>query len=185
LQISVVFIHKDNDGGNDLLILADNLTLHIFFNTISIDQKELCKTNPPLTLAYSGLSDIYDNTYNANHFYFSLQVGSIAGNRYYDYNIPGTGVIRTADFDLDGWVDISIQYKDATTNLPKTAFFQNVGCPSDLTNNITNSNKFDGNLNFANCRYFNSMGDSVGIVTSPAGNSPVLSVSFFDYAELG
>lgn len=165
-----------------MLLLMEDMTLHTFYNNIPIDQKELCKGTTSFTLAYSGLDQMATREFGNNHFYFPLPIPGGNALYYYDSNVPGTGVIRTADYDLDGWVDIAVQYKYNDTNTPHVGFLQNVPCSDDLKRNMTQNNP---NLNTGNCRYFTFMNDNVNTVTSPAGNPPVLSVSFFDYAELG
>jgi hypothetical protein len=178
------FADMNNDGGNDLLILSQDLTLHVFINSISADQENLCKTATLTDFPYQGLDSLITPQYSAYHFFFKLQPNGVPANRYQSSFVPGSGVIRTGDLDLDGYIDITFQYM-ISGDSPKVAFYQNSACSSEYID-MASKNYAGGNPDFSRCRSYNMMTDYVSIVSNPAtGNQNVFSVSFFDFAELG
>jgi hypothetical protein len=116
------------------------------------------------------------------HYYYVLQPGFANGTAYRNPKIPGTGIPRFGDIELDGYQDMILTISQPTVaNTPvNTYFFGNVPCPQNIVDGLKGKNaSFDP----SNCRYLdgNQLNSQLSIIRSKTSYS----VSFFDFAELG
>ena len=151
--------------------MSKNLVVDIFFNKFVVDQGQFCAVNNDLSNPYSGFGNHdVDNL----HFFFPLP--GVTGNIYINNDLPGTGVVRTGDLELDGYQDIVLTIT-GSDNSPKSIFFENVPCPESVTKTMTTGT---ATVDFSKCRYFQRV-KTMGKLES----SLSYSTSFFDYHELG
>lgn len=144
-------------------------------NKFTSDSSELCKANDDLSSPYEGFNE---GTPKENHFMFQLaakdDMDQIAV--YINDNLPGTGVVRLGDIDLDGYQDFSVTFSEGDKE-PRTYYFKNSDCTDDVKKQM---NPSGAQVNFAKCRYFRRSAD-MGLIE----NANAYSSSFFDYHELG
>ena len=116
------------------------------------------------------------------HYYYVLQPGFANGKAYKNIKIPGTGLPRFGDIELDGFQDMALTITQPTVeNIPtNTFFFGNVACPQNIVDDLKSKNaSFDA----AGCRYLD--GSQLNSQLSIIRSKTSYSVSFFDFAELG
>lgn len=158
-----------------MILVQKNLYAHVFMNRFKSDTDKLCKANDDLTGAFEGFNE---GTPKANHFMFQLSIKDDMSqfSAYINNNLPGTGVVRLGDIDLDGYQDFSITAAEGDKD-PKTYYFKNSDCTDEVKKKMNPNND---NINFEKCRYFKRATDM-----SLIENSNTYSSSFFDFHELG
>ena len=143
-------------------------------NKFNSDSKDLCKANDDLSCPFEGFNEGVPKT---NHFFFPLAVSPNMDQSsvYVNNDLPGTGVVRLGDIDLDGYLDLSISFSEG--DKVKTYFFKNSECNDDAKKII---NPTGAQVNYERCRYFKRTTDMATVESAT-----VYSSSFFDYHELG
>lgn len=155
-----------------MILVSKNLRIEHFMNKFTnSDSSNLCKANDDLSNPYSG----FDSQYvDVNHYFYQLK--GVSGTIYSNDDLPGTGVVRLGDLELDGFQDIAITVT-GTDNSPKTIFFENKPCSDDVKKSLS----FGPNaVDFSKCRYF-QRASTMGKVES----ATTYSTSFFDFHEIG
>lgn len=161
----------DNDGTNDMILVSKSLMVDIFLNKFQAKSDPFCETNDDLSNPYSGFGN-----HDVDNLHFVFQLTGITGNIYINNDLPGTGVVRMGDLELDGYQDIVLTIT-GSDNTPKSIFFENVACPESVTKTMTTGGS---PVDFSKCRYFQRV-KFMGKVESLTSYS----TSFFDYHELG
>lgn len=158
-----------------MVLVTKKLVAHIFMNKFSSDSSDLCKANDNLSSPFEGFNEGFPK---ANHFLYQLPASPNMEQftAYTNDNLPGTGVVRFGDIDLDGFQDMSITFSEADKE-PKTFYFKNSDCTDDVKKAM---NPSGAQVNFDRCRYFKRSTD-----LSLVEGANVYSSSFFDYHELG
>ncbi len=113
-----------------------------------------------------------------NKFTYQLDFDSLKGVKgiFVDDKIPGTGVVRLGDVELDGYPDLVITVVDSSDK-PRSIFFNNKECDSNFIALLNTTGRYtDGGLCRRFVRYTN-----MDIIESNA----VQVVAFFDYHEIG
>lgn len=162
---------SDNDGSNDMILVSKSLRIDLFMNKFPSDSSDLCKANDNLSSPYSGF-----DSHDVDNHHFFYQLKDVTGSIYLNDDLPGTGVVRMGDLELDGYQDIALTIT-GTDNSPKTYFFANKGCPDDVIKSMTTGSE---KIDFSKCRYFQkttAMKRIEDVIT--------YSTSFFDFHELG
>lgn len=167
--------NSDKDGSNDLLLVNKKLFAHLFMNKFTSGTSKLCGENTDYSNPFDGFKD---TTPTSNHFMFQLPVkdNTQPVSVYLNDNLPGTGVVRMGDINLDGYQDISITIAESGKE-PNTYFYKNVECGNDIKD-VMNPSKAP--IDFGKCRYFIKAND-LDLIEKES----VYSSSFFDYHELG
>lgn len=161
-----------------MILVNKKLFAHVFMNKYVSDSSALCKKNDDLSNPFEGFNE---GTPKSNHFMFQLPANDKQEpvTVYLNENLPGTGVVRMGDFDLDGYQDISITFSENDKE-PKTYFFKNGDCNEEIKKQMNPNPSAGQQVNFEKCRYFNKS-SSLGLIE----NVNAYSSSFFDYHELG
>jgi hypothetical protein len=92
--------------------------------------------------------------------------------------VPGNGVVRVGDLELDGHLDLAITLRNGSE--PRTFFFKNLDCSNALADGKINPGS-SGKPDPLKCRYFqkNNMTKLISYEKS------TLLTSFFDFGEIG
>lgn len=154
-----------------MILISKNLKIDLYMNKFSSDSSELCKGNDDLTNPYSGF-----DSHDVNNYHFLYDLKGVSGTIYQNDDLPGTGVVRMGDLELDGFQDLAITIT-GNDNTPKTIFFENKECPDDVKKTMTTGS---ATVDFSKCRYFQRV-SSMGKIESAI----TYSTSFFDFHELG
>lgn len=143
----------------------------IYMNKFKVQSDAFCSTNNDLSNPFKGFGN-----HDVDSLHFIYQLPGVTGNVYINNDLPGTGVVRMGDLELDGYQDIVLTITGAD-NSPKSIFFENVACPESVTKTMTTGSS---TVDFSKCRYFQRV-KSMAKVESAISYS----TSFFDYHELG
>lgn len=160
------------------MILVDkNLNINLFINRFSSDSTNLCQANDDLRNPFEGFNE---GTQRDNHFMYKLLGSSSSQFTPYSSEMPGTGVVRMGDLDLDGKLDLAITLKEGDKE-PKTYFFMNQDCDEKVRSEVFPSGL---QINWNKCRYFTKR-QEISSGMSVLDNANTYSVSFFDFHEMG
>ena len=161
-----------------MILVNKKLFAHVFMNKYTSDPNELCKKNDDLSNPFEGFNE---GTPKSNHFMFQLPANEKQEQvtAYLNENLPGTGVVRLGDIDLDGFQDISITFSESDKE-PKTFYFKNSECTEEIKKQMNPNPSAGQHISFDKCRYFKKSTD-LGLIE----NVNAYSSSFFDYHEMG
>lgn len=111
-------------------------------------------------------------------FSYQLDFGSMKDVKsiYINDKLPGTGVVRLGDIDLDGFPDFVITVLDSNGK-PRTVFFDNKECDANFIATLNSTKTY---TDTSRCRHYQRV-DNMGLIE----NKDIYSLSFFDYHELG
>jgi hypothetical protein len=160
------------------MILVDKtLNIHLFINKFTSDPANLCQTNDDLSLPFEGFNEASSK---GNHFTYNLLGKGQSQFTAYTSELPGTGVVRMGDLDLDGKLDLAVTVRENGKD-PKTYFFMNQECDEKARKEM---NPSEAQINWDKCRYFTKRPD-ISSGMSVIENSNIHSASFFDFHEMG
>jgi hypothetical protein len=154
-----------------MILVSKSLRIDLFMNKFSSDASSLCKANDDLSNPYAGF-----DSHDVDSYHFFYQLKDVIGSIYLNDDLPGTGVVRMGDLELDGYQDLALTIS-GTDNSPKTYFFENKGCPEDVIKSMTTGS---AKIDFAKCRYFQKSNSMKRVEDATS-----YSASFFDFHELG
>jgi hypothetical protein len=115
------------------------------------------------------------------HYFFYLDMKELKDSGYKLYNnasVPGNGVVRVGDLELDGNLGLAITMTNGSD--PKTFFFRNLDCKQAFADGKINPST-SGRSEVYKCRFFEKR-ESTQVMIS---ERTTYLASFFDFGEIG